>query len=239
MNRLLPPPRAIIFDLGDVLFTWSANTNSAITTRQLRDILSTPIWYSYDRGEITRDACFERSAKNFLLPEREIAQAFAQARQSLQPDPFVVSFLRELNENPTIQVYAMSNIGKEDFEELATRMDWSLFNRVFTSAEAGMRKPDLEFYRYVLHQIAISGNDIVFIDDKEENISAAQALGIRGCIFEHSTIQSLRETLDSPIGKGWRYLFQHAKECNSITNSGIAFEDNFARLLIADSLQNK
>lgn len=238
MNLLPAPPRAVIFDLGDVLFTWSANTKSAITTRQLRNILSTPIWYSYDRGEITRDACYELSAKKFSLSASDIAQAFTQARQSLQPDPSIISFLRELNEDPTIRVYAMSNIGKEDFEELAERIDWSLFDRVFTSAEAGMRKPELEFYRYVLDQIAIPSNDVVFIDDKEENILAARALGIRGCVFEQSTIQSLRETLESPIGRGWRYLFQHAKQCNSITNTGIVFADNFAQLLIADSVQN-
>lgn len=183
MNLLLAPPRAVIFDLGDVLFTWSANTKSTITTRQLRNILSTPIWYSYDRGEITRDACYELSAKKFSLSASDIAQAFTQARQSLQPDPSIISFLRELNEYPTIRVYAMSNIGKEDFEELAERIDWSLFDRVFTSAEAGMRKPELEFYRHVLDQIAIPSNDVVFIDDKEENILAARALGIRGCVF--------------------------------------------------------
>ncbi|KAJ0120464.1 Alpha-D-glucose-1-phosphate phosphatase YihX [Diaporthe amygdali] len=209
MDLLLPPPRAVIFDLGDVLFTWSATTASTIPARQLRDILSTPIWFAYDRGEITRDVCYQLSAEKFCLSASEIAEAFRQARKSLQPDPAILALLREINKNPTIQVYVMSNIGKEDFQDLATRIDWSLFNQVFTSAAAGMRKPELGFYKHVLDHIGLAGNEIVFIDDKEENIRAAQALGIRGHVFEHSTIH------------------------------GVAFADNFAKLLIADTLQNK
>lgn len=239
MDLLLPPPRAVIFDLGDVLFTWSATTTSTIPARQLRDILSTPIWFAYDRGEITRDVCYQLSAEKSCLSASEIAEAFRQARKSLQPDPAILALLREINKNPTIQVYVMSNIGKEDFQDLATRIDWSLFNQVFTSAAAGMRKPELGFYKYVLDHIGLAGNEIVFIDDKEENIRAAKALGIRGHVFDHSTIQSLRMTFESPVGRAWTYLFQNSKKCDSITNSGVVFADNFAKLLIADTLQNK
>lgn len=239
MDFLQPPPRGIIFDLGDVLFTWSANTTTTIPARKLREILSTPVWCSYERGEITRDACYELSARQFSLSASEIAEAFAQARESLQPDHAIVSFLHELKKDPTIQVYAMSNIGKEDFEELATKTDWHLFDRVFTSAAAGMRKPELGFYRHVLDHINLAGNQVVFIDDKEENVNAARAAGIRGLVFGNSTIHILHELLDSPVGKGWRYLFQNAKQCDSITDSGIVFADNFAKLLIVDTLQDQ
>lgn len=239
MDLLPAPPRAVVFDLGDVLFNWSADTKSTLTSRQLRAILSTPIWYAYDRGEITRDACYDLSAKQFSLSASEVAEAFVQARKSLQPNPSIVSFLRELKESPSIQVFAMSNIGKEDFDELAESIDWSLFDRVFTSAEAGMRKPELDFYRHVLDQISIPGEGVTFVDDKEENVVAAKTLGIRGIVFEQSTIQSLREMLNTPISKGWIYLFQHAKQCDSITSSGVAFADNFAKLLIADTLKQE
>ncbi|KAI0848056.1 HAD-like protein [Daldinia vernicosa] len=239
MDSLQPRPRGIIFDLGDVLFTWSANTTTTIPARKLREILSTPIWCSYERGEITRDACYELSAQQFSLSASEIAEAFSQARESLQPDHAIVSFLHKLKKDPTIQVYAMSNIGKEDFEELATITDWHLFDRVFTSAAAGMRKPELGFYRHVLDHINLVGNQVVFIDDKEENVDAARAAGIRGLVFGKSTIHILHELLDSSVGKGWRYLFQNAKQCDSITDSGVVFTDNFAKLLIADTLQDQ
>lgn len=239
MDVLQPPPRGVIFDLGDVLFTWSANTKTTIPARKLREILSTPVWHSYERGEVTRDSCYELSARQLSLQASEIAEAFAQARESLQPNYAIVSFLRGLKVDPSIQVYAMSNIGREDFEELATKMDWLLFDHVFTSGAVGKRKPEPGFYRHVLDQIGLAGNQVVLIDDKEDNVHAAQELGIRGYVFGDSTVPTLRHMLDSPVGKGWRYLFQNAKQCNSITNSGVTFADNFSKLLILDTLQDQ
>ncbi|OTB13101.1 hypothetical protein K445DRAFT_14092 [Daldinia sp. EC12] len=239
MDFLQAPPRSLVFDLGDVLFTWSANTTTSIPAQKLRDILSTPIWCSYERGEISRDVCYELSAQQFSLPASEIAEAFAQARESLQPDLAIVSFLRELKKDPSIHVYAMSNIGKEDFEEIATKTDWGIFDRVFTSATAGMRKPELRFYRHVLDHINLAGNQVVFIDDKEENVNGAQAVGIRGFVFGKLTAHMLHEMLNNPVGKGWRYLFQNAKQCDSITDGGVVFADNFARLLVADTLKDR
>lgn len=238
MDSLQTPPKAVIFDLGDVLFAWSPNTTTTIPARKLREILSTPLWHSYERGEITRNACYELSARLLSLQASEIAYAFVQARASLQSNHTIVSILRELKKDPTIQVYAMSNVGKEDFEELATKLDWSLFDQVFTSAAAGSRKPEPGFYRYVLGRIGLAGNQVVFVDDKEENVLAARALGIRGVVFGEATVHTLREMCDTPISKGWRYLIRNAKQCNSITDSGIAFADNFAKLLIADSLHD-
>lgn len=232
------PPRGVILDLAGALFTWSANTKTTIPGGQLQAIRSTLVWYSYERGEITQDACYELSVQQFSLPASEIAEAFAQARRSLQTDDAIVSLLRELNEDPATQVYAMSNVGKEDFEALATKMDWRLFDRVFTSAAAGMRKPDLRFYCHVLDCIGLAGNQVVFIDDKEENVRAAQALGIRGYVFGESTIHVLRKMFDSAVGKGWRWLFRNAERCDSVMDSGVTFEDNFAKLLIMDVLQD-
>ncbi|KAI0001225.1 Haloacid dehalogenase-like hydrolase-domain-containing protein [Xylariaceae sp. FL0662B] len=239
MDLLQAPPRGVIFDLGDVLFTWSASTTTTIPSRKLREILSTSAWHRYERGEMTRDACYELSAEQFSLSASEIAEAFVQARKSLQPDHDIVSFIRELKEDPAIQVYAMSNVGKEDFEELAAKMDWPLFDRVFTSAAAGKRKPELGFYHHVLNEINLAGNQVVFIDDKEENVLAAQTLNIRGFVFGEATVRTLREMFDNPVSKGWRYLLQNAKHCDSITNSGVTFADNFAKLMIMDSLQDR
>lgn len=61
-----------------------------------------------------RDAYYELSARKFSLLVSEIAEAFVQARESLQPDNAIVSFIQELKKDPAIQVYAMSNVGKED-----------------------------------------------------------------------------------------------------------------------------
>ncbi|KAI1819273.1 HAD-like protein [Xylaria intraflava] len=239
MNPFQIRPRAIIFDLGDVLFTWSAKTTTVIPSRRLKDILSTPIWNRYECGEITRHACYELSGEQFSIPVSEITEAFAQAHQSLRPDHEVVSFLRGLKKDDSIKIYAMSNIGKEDFDDLATKVEWSLFDRVFTSAAAGMRKPDLRFYRHVLDQIDLFGSQTVFVDDKRENVHVARTLGIHGLVFGPTTVQTLHEIFNSPIGRGWKYLLQNVPKFESVTNTGVSFVENFSKLFIADLLQDR
>ena len=48
-----------------------------------------------------------------------------------------------------------------------------------------MKKPDPEIYKYTLEKLDILPEESVFIDDLEENIKGAEAVGIRGIIFKN------------------------------------------------------
>ena len=150
------PKKGIIFDLGDVLFTWSPNTNTIVSANTLRKILSSSVWFEYECGRLEQATCYERIAQEFFLDASQVAEAFSQARESLQPNDMVVAFLKELRKLVSVNVYAMSNIGREDFAALSGKMDWSLFDRVFTSGEVGMRKPDSCFFYHVLEKINLA-----------------------------------------------------------------------------------
>lgn len=99
-----------------------------------------------------------------------------------------------------------------------------------------MGKPELGFYRQVLDYINLFGNHVVFIDDKEEHVHAARALGTRGFIFGDSTVRTFRETFDSPIGE-LEIPIPNTRHCDPVTNSRVSFADNFVKLLIIDTLQ--
>lgn len=237
------PPKGVIFDLGDVLFTWSPNTTTVIPSEMMRSILSSAIWIEYECGRIGQDACYHQVAQHFSVPAPEVAEAFSQARDSLQPNNAMLSFIHELKEasRGVVKVYAMSNVSKEDYAVLSTKMaDWSVFNRVFTSGHAGMRKPDLSFYHHVLEEIKLTPEEAVFIDDKVANVLAAKSLGINSIVFddESTVTRTLRNIFDDPIGRGYEYLHHNASHFNSITDSGVVVPDNFARLLILDATQD-
>ena len=238
------PPKCLIFDLGDVLFTWSSETTTTVPAKLLRSILSSPTWLEYDCGLIDQATCYRRVAQLFSIPAVEVAEAFSQARDSLQPNDFMVSSIRQWKEasQGALKVYAMSNISKEDFAFLSTKMaDWSVFDRVFTSGHAGMRKPDLDFYIYVLEEAKVSAEEAVFIDDKMENVLAAESMGISSIVFEDSTsvIRTLGKVLDDPVVKGYQYLNNNARHFDSTTDSGVLVADNFAQLLILEAMQDR
>lgn len=237
------PPKAVIFDLGDVLFTWSPDTKTAIPAQTMRYILSSSTWHKYECGLIDEATCYHQVAKDFSVPVAEVDEAFSQARASLQPNNEMMSFIRELKKAccGTVRFYAMSNISIEDWAILRTKMaDWSVFDRVFASGHAGMRKPDLPFYQHVLDQINTAPQDVIFIDDKTINVLAAQRLGIRGFAFRDNprAIQNLKNTFESSVGRGYRYLRRNAQKLESVTATGVKVPENFSQLLILETLQD-
>jgi HAD superfamily hydrolase (TIGR01509 family) len=232
------PVKGLVFDLRDVLFKWSRNTETAISSDTMKKILLSPHWYDYECGRISRSLCYSRVAREFLLDVYQVAEAFSQARASLKPDTAVLAFLNELREKSSVKVYAMSNVAKEDFAALSDKMDFSLFDRVFTSGAHGMRKRDLKFYRQVLAEIELDPEQVIFVDDKSENVLAANGVGMRGLVFNDSTIYDLQNTLLSPVARGHEFLHRRNKNFDSITDSGVTVGDNFAKLLIVEATQD-
>ncbi|KAF2867392.1 Haloacid dehalogenase-like hydrolase-domain-containing protein [Massariosphaeria phaeospora] len=234
------PIKAVIFDIGDVLFNWSPYTKTPISARTFHQILASPTWHAFECGHLTQDACYAQIGLDFSLAAEEVAEACAQARGSLQRDETLVAFIKELKGVEGVHVYAMSNMAKEDFDALAQMMDWALFERVFTSAAAGMRKPDMRFYEYVLQEMGCRGEDVLFVDDKVENVRAAEELGMRAFVWNtDETVQCLRELVDGPVARGWAYLRRNRGKLMSFTDSGITVPEHFAQLLILEATEDR
>lgn len=84
---------------------------------------------------------------------------------------------------------AMSNL-----TELLTE-SWEIINHfevVVNSSEEGLRKPDKRIYTIALEKLSVLPEEAIFIDDKEENSSAATELGIHGIQYT-STEQTLKD----------------------------------------------
>jgi putative hydrolase of the HAD superfamily len=62
--------------------------------------------------------------------------------------------------------------------------EWAgLFGHRFFSADLHQAKPDPEIFRTLCRQLTAEPGDLLFIDDKDENIAAARSLGIRSLRF--------------------------------------------------------
>ncbi|PBK87638.1 phosphatase yihX [Armillaria gallica] len=182
-----PPFDTIIFDIGDVLFTWSSTTKTRISSKSLREILASPTWQDYERGKVGEQDCYDRVGEQFSFDPSEVKDAFSQARESLKSDDQMINLIRELKEQShgRLRVFAMSNISLPDYEILKTKpADWSIFDRVFTSGEAGERKPDIAYYEHVLRATNTVPGAAVFVDDKPENVLSARSLGLHGIVFD-------------------------------------------------------
>lgn len=241
----LPPRcRTLIFDLGDVLFSWSPVTSTSISPKVLKQFLSSTVWQEYECGRLSEDECYRLVGEKFSLDPGEVRQAIHDARASLQPDDTFIRFIRELQSeaNGALRIFAMSNISGPDYVVARGKpTDWSIFERVFTSADAGMRKPDLGFYKYVLGEIKAEPSSVVFVDDRFENVLAARSLGINGIVFDDvdRVRQALWNFVGDPVSRGKAFLENRAGRLESETNLGGDISENFTQLLILEATRNE
>jgi FMN phosphatase YigB (HAD superfamily) len=75
----------------------------------------------------------------------------------------------------------------------------NIFEEIIISAEVGIAKPDDRIFLHACDKTGVAASQIIFVDDMEENVNAAIALGMNGIIFE-STAQTLTD-LNKIIGK--------------------------------------
>ncbi|KAI0064798.1 HAD-like protein [Artomyces pyxidatus] len=244
MSSIIPRCSTLVFDIGDVLFSWSPVNTTTISPRTLKSMLRSPAWFEYECGRISEDECYRLIGETFSLDASEVRQSFADARKSLTPDNLFLGFIRQLQEESGghLRIFAMSNISAPDYEYVREQpADWSIFQRVFTSAAAGMRKPSLGFFRHVLEQIAADPSTVVFVDDRPENIISARSLGINGIVFDNpaKVRQALRYFVGDPTHRGRAFLEARAGQLETETTSGDPVEENFTQLLILEATGDK
>lgn len=58
-----------------------------------------------------------------------------------------------------------------------------LFDITLISSELGLVKPDPRIFQIAIEKAGVDPSEIIFIDDREENVLAAQALGINGIVY--------------------------------------------------------
>jgi putative hydrolase of the HAD superfamily len=76
------------------------------------------------------------------------------------------------------------------------------FDLIVVSAEEGLIKPDPRIYRLALDRLGVAAGDAVFVDDMEENVAAARAVGMHGIRFvgADQAIAEVRELLERSSG---------------------------------------
>ncbi len=88
----------------------------------------------------------------------------------------VVDFEHSLKDKCYIGI--LSNLFIYDKDRLNRQVNLSMYDYVFLSFELGMKKPNRDIFEYVLDNVDFDPKDILFIDDREDNVNMARELGI-------------------------------------------------------------
>lgn len=91
-----------------------------------------------------------------------------------------------------IRVAALTNTWSFGRTLIERRGITDLFDLIVTSAEEGITKPHARIYEVTMERLAVTAAEAVFVDDNDENVTAARALGVQSILF-HSTEQTVAE----------------------------------------------
>lgn len=182
----------VVFDLGAVLIDWDPRYvyrdlfpgDEAGMEAFLADVTSATWNHQMDAGKPWADAVAELVA---IHPERrDLIEAYwTRWSEMLHGDiPETVAILRELRDRGEVRLFALTNWSAETFPVARERfafLGW--FEGIVVSGEEGIAKPDPAIFDLLLERYGIEAGRALFVDDRPDNVAAAEACGMVGTVF--------------------------------------------------------
>src|SRR2546430_1064855 len=193
-------PNAVIFDLGKVLvdFDYSIagrriaarGRASAEAVQELID--HSPLLFRFETGQVSQEQFFAevQGATGFRGTIEEFSEFFADIFTMIEP---MVKLNAELRRRG-VPTYIFSNTNELAINHIRSCFPFfSQFNDYILSYEHGAMKPDARLYEVVERQTGLRGTDLLYLDDRAENVAAGAARGWRA--FVHHTAEQTREII--------------------------------------------
>jgi len=189
-------PSVVIFDIGNVLFDWNPRflyerliDDDRALDAFLRDVATKEWHFQHDAGRPFADTSAELAA---LHPQHaDLIAAWGPRFNEQLGDmlPGMRALVDDLDARD-VPLYAITNFSAEFWPPFRTR-EAALFDRfrdIVVSGDEDLTKPDPAIYHLALDRFGIAAEDAVFVDDRADNVAAADALGIHGVLFTDADV---------------------------------------------------
>ena len=181
--------KAIIFDLGGVLFTngtkkfiQDMSSKYDIDPEIVKNIMDGDIGSQYREAKITRDQFWEIVLEKLNINEniKTLEDRWISGYNLIEGTKDIILDLAK-----KYKVYYLSDNVRERVERINDRYNFlSWFDDGVFSHEVGIRKPNPEIYRYILEKALVLPEEAVFVDDKQSALDPAREMGIATILFE-------------------------------------------------------
>ena len=181
------PIQAVLFDYGMVLSgppDPAAWARIRAITGLSEDLLHREYWahrHAYDRGDLTANAYWNKVADGaaiLLTPQQITAAIAADVDLWSQLNTPMLEFAQRLQQSG-IRTGILSNIGDAMTSGLLAKHLWlNAFYHHTWSYSLNVAKPEQAIYRHAVEGLQTPAENILFIDDKSENIAAALSVGM-------------------------------------------------------------
>ena len=184
-------PKAVIFDVGNVLYGWDPD---AFLVRQIADdaarlrLIEEADLYGWhetlDGGRPYAEAAAELSEK---FPEyaRLIAAWSDRFGETITgPVPGTHELVAELDA-AGVPLFAITNFSADFWPPFYDREKafFSRFRDIVVSGEVKLLKPDAAIYYLALDRFRLRPDEALFVDDRQINVTGAELVGMKAHLF--------------------------------------------------------
>ncbi len=185
------PGRVVVFDYGEVISREPSERDRADLV-EVAGVPNASFWGPYwahreglDQGTIAVREYWKLVAADLGVQwsESRIQELWvADFTGWLSIDPLTFDIIADLFDGGT-RIALLSNAGFDFASPFRFSPIARFFERIFVSAEMGLIKPDPQIFIEVATELGITPAEMVFIDNKQENVAGAESLGIVGHHF--------------------------------------------------------
>jgi len=177
-------PKTVVFDLGKVLVDFDYGIAArriaacgAMTLQQIAQYINqSPLFAQYESGAIITQQFYAeiRRVTGFRGDLAEFSQCFADIFFPIEPMIHLQTALRRRG----LKTYAFSNTNELAIDHIRRNFPfYGNFEGYILSYQHGVMKPDPRLYEVVERESRRRGPEILYLDDRPENIAAGAARG--------------------------------------------------------------
>jgi len=182
----------IIFDIGMVLIYW----NPDLVYKPYFNDDESAMHRFYDETSILLENAEIDRGRSFDESVAMLSARYPHYREPIQfwKDRWVdmldgslegsVTILKALHQKG-YPLFALTNFSNETFPMVKNQYDFfKCFRDIVVSGDVKAIKPDSKIYQILLERNQLDPHECIFIDDRVENVEAAQDLGMQGIQFK-------------------------------------------------------
>jgi FMN phosphatase YigB (HAD superfamily) len=176
----------IVFDFGDIFINldkkgFATALQKLGISQESNEIL--PILQQYEMGLISTEKFLLFFEEKLNVSKISIMNAWNSILLDLPQNR--LSFIQALANSKKYRLFLLSNTNDLHISWIKNNWGMGLYNafkicfeQFYLSHEINLRKPNNNIYKFVLNTNNLIAEETLFIDDTEENTTAAKALGI-------------------------------------------------------------
>jgi HAD superfamily hydrolase (TIGR01509 family) len=169
--------RAVAFDLMDTVlrdpFREALEAATKLPLAELFARREPDVYPAFERGELDEAAYWAHYADADITADPEVFHRVRRA--GIRWLPGMQSLLDDLD---GVVVRATASNYPVWVEQLAVDHLEGRFEHIIASCHLGVRKPEASFYDRLLGRLGLEAPNVLFVDDREENVEGARAVGI-------------------------------------------------------------